>query len=209
MTPERWSEIEAVYNEIADLTPAEQEVRLGAIADREMAREVRSLLGAGSARSMVASAVASVAGSAAAGGPLPPRFGPWRVTGVIGHGGMGAVYLGVRDDRAFDKQVAIKVLQLGFDSGPARERFRQERSILAGLEHPNIARLLDGGETEEGVSYIVMEYVEGGEPIVDYCVRRNLPKEERLGLFLQVASAVHLAHQRLVVPATSSQATFW
>jgi hypothetical protein len=198
VTPERWTQIEALYQEVADLPPAERDARLASIADPDLTREVRSLLTAGSAQSMVVSAVAEVAGSAAAAPPAPQRFGPWRVTGVAGHGGMGAVYQAVRDDRAFDKQVAIKVLQLGFDSAPARERFRQERSILAGLEHPNIAQLLDGGETETGVSYIVMEYVDG-EPIVDYCVRRKLPRAARLHLFLQVCSAVHLAHQKLVV----------
>ena len=129
---------------------------------------------------------------------MPQRFGPWRVTGVIGHGGMGAVYKAVRDDQAFEKQVAIKTLHLGLDSPPARERFAQERSILATLEHPNIARLLDGGETEGGVSYIVLEYVDG-EPIVDYCARHKLGREARLELFLQVCSAVHYAHQKLIV----------
>src|SRR4051812_37625461 len=136
---------------------------------------------------MVSRAVASVAGYAAAAAPLPQGFGPWRVTGVVGHGGMGAVYKAERDDHAFDKQVAIKVLHLGMDGPAARERFRQERSILAELEHPNIARLLDGGETGAGVSYIVMEYVDG-EPIVDYCVRRKLSRIARLQLFVQVCS---------------------
>jgi hypothetical protein len=198
VSPETWARIEGLFHDLADLPAAEQEARLEAIADPEIAGEVRALLGAGSAQSMVVSAVAAVAGSATAPGAVPQRFGPWRVTGIVGHGGMGAVYQGVRDDQAFVKQVAIKVLHLGFDSLPARDRFRQERSILAGLEHPNIARLLDGGETDTGVSYIVMEYVDG-EPIVDYCVRRKLGRQARLRLFLQVCSAVHLAHQKLVV----------
>src|SRR5690349_13359859 len=107
MTPERWREVEAVFNEVADLPAEERAARLGGIPDAELVAEVRSLLQAGSAQSMVASAVASVAGSAAAGAPVPQRFGPWRVTGIIGHGGMGAVYKAVRDDQAFDKQVAI------------------------------------------------------------------------------------------------------
>ncbi len=197
MSPERWNEIEALYHEVADLATDAQEARLAACADAELVREVRSLLRAGSVQTMVAKAVASVAESAAA-PPVPQRFGPWRVTGVAGSGGMGAVYKAERDDRAFDRQVAIKVLHLGMDTHAARERFRQERRILAELDHPNIARLLDGGETDTGLSYIVMEYVDG-EPIVDYCVHRNLPRAARLRLFLLVCSAVHLAHQKLVI----------
>ena len=90
------------------------------------------------------------------------------------------------------------MLHLGIDSPAARERFRQERSILAGLEHPNIARLLDGGETESGLSYIVLEYVDG-QSIVEYCEQRKLGREERLRLFLQVCAAVQYAHQNLIV----------
>jgi tetratricopeptide (TPR) repeat protein len=198
VTPEKWKEIEELYFEVAELEPADREIRLASVADPDLVREVRSLFGADSGNTRIASAVASVANLAAGGPPVPQRFGPWRVTGVAGHGGMGAVYQAVRDDQAFDRQVAIKVLHLGLDNPHSRERFRQERSILAGLDHPNIARLLDGGETEAGLSYIVMEYVDG-EPIVDYCVRRKLPRAARLQLFLQLCSAIHLAHQNLIV----------
>jgi hypothetical protein len=198
VTADRWAQIESLYNDLTDLPPAEQESRLSAIADAALAAEVRALLRAAPAQSRIVAAVASVAGAAAAVSPHPARFGPWRVTGVIGHGGMGAVYEAVRDDGAFDKKVAVKTLQLGFDTPAARERFRQERAILASLDHPNIARLLDGGETEAGVSYIVMEYVQG-EPVVDYCTRRNLSRAARLRLFCDLCPAVQVAHQKLIV----------
>src|SRR5579885_2953288 len=89
------------------------------------------------------------------------RFGPYRVFDAIGRGGMGAVYRAARDDQVFDKQVAIKVLHVGLESTEAHGRFRQERQILANLDHPNIARLLDGGDTADGQPFIVLEYVDG------------------------------------------------
>jgi hypothetical protein len=128
----------------------------------------------------------------------PRRCGPYRILNTIGHGGMGAVYRAVRDDRAFDKQVAIKVLHIGMETPESLARFRLERQILAKLEHPNIARLIDGGDTEDGQPYIVLEYVDG-EPISRYCVRRNLTAEARLELFLKVCAAVEYAHRSLIV----------
>ena len=111
---------------------------------------------------------------------------------------MGAVYRAIRDDRVFDKQVAVKVLHVGRETPEALARFRQERQILANLEHPNIARLIDGGDTDTGQPYIVLEYVEG-EPISTYCTGVNLPRESRLVLFLRVCEAVEYAHRHLVV----------
>ena len=101
-----------------------------------------------------------------------PRVGPYRLIREIGHGGMGTVYLGVRDDDAFQKRVAIKVLKRGMDTEAIVRRFRHERQILAGLEHPNIAGLLDGGTTPDGLPYFAMEYVEG-QPIVELLRRRD------------------------------------
>ena len=111
---------------------------------------------------------------------------------------MGAVYRAVRDDSVFDKQVAIKVLHVGLESTEALARFRQERQILANLEHPNIARLIDGGDTADGRPYIVLEYVDG-EPISKYCARHKLSPEAQLELFLHVCEAVEYAHRNLVV----------
>src|SRR5712692_7753541 len=96
------------------------------------------------------------------------RLGPYRLLAEIGHGGMGSVYRAVRDDDQYQKQVAIKLIRGGWDSSFVRQRFKAERQILANLEHPAIARLIDGGTTEEGWPYFSMEYVEG-EPIDRYC----------------------------------------
>ncbi len=125
------------------------------------------------------------------------RIGPYRIERLLGRGGMGAVYLAMRVDE-FEKRVAIKVLKRDMSTGEVVRRFRHERQILAELEHPNIAQLLDGGTTEAGLPYIVMEYVEG-EPIDSYCDRHRLGVRRRLELFRKVCSAVHLAHQHLIV----------
>jgi eukaryotic-like serine/threonine-protein kinase len=130
--------------------------------------------------------------------PIPPRVGPYRLIRELGRGGMGAVYLGVRDDDAFQKRVAVKVLKRGMDTDAIVRRFRHERQILAGLEHPNIAGLLDGGTTPDALPYFAMEYVEG-QPIVEYCDARGLDTTARLHLFRQVCAAVQHAHQNLIV----------
>lgn len=126
------------------------------------------------------------------------RLGAYRVIREIGRGGMGTVYLAARADEEFRKQVAIKLVTAGFDHKTIIQRFRNERQILASLEHPNIARLLDGGTTESGAPYFVMEYIEG-QPIREYCDTHRLTTIERLRLFRTVCSAVHFAHQNLIV----------
>ena len=126
------------------------------------------------------------------------RIGPYRLQHQIGHGGMGAVYLAERADDAFRKQVAFKLLRPGLASPELFRRFQQEREILAHLDHPHIARLLDGGATPEGWPYFVMEYVEG-KSIDQYCDERRLTISDRLSLFADVCSAVRYAHQNLVV----------
>ncbi|PYQ59153.1 MAG: hypothetical protein DMF53_19250, partial [Acidobacteria bacterium] len=123
------------------------------------------------------------------------RVGPYRVVREIGRGGMGAVYLAVRADEEFDQRVALKLVGLGSAAEIVR-RFRAERQILAHLDHPNIAKLLDGGTAEDGRPYFVMEYVEG-RPIDEYAGK--LPLRERLALFREVCAAVHFAHQNLIV----------
>jgi non-specific serine/threonine protein kinase/serine/threonine-protein kinase len=126
------------------------------------------------------------------------RIGPYRILRELGRGGMGAVWLAVRDDEQYQKQVAIKLIRGGAGSDFIVSRFRQERQILAQLTHPHIAGLLDGGATEEGWPYLVMEYVDG-QPIDEYCDAHKLATAERLKLFRQVCAAVHYAHQHLVV----------
>jgi serine/threonine protein kinase len=126
------------------------------------------------------------------------RVGAYEVVRELGRGGMGAVYEAVRADAQFQKRVAIKIIKRGMDTDFVIQRFRQERQILANLDHPNIARFLDGGTTEDGLPYIVMEYIEG-KSINVYCDDRKLATPERLKLFQQVCSAIHYAHQNLIV----------
>ncbi|MCZ6818342.1 MAG: serine/threonine-protein kinase [Calditrichaeota bacterium] len=126
------------------------------------------------------------------------RIGPYRIVDEIGSGGMGAVYLAERADQTFHQRVALKVIKNGVSSEHLLKRFESERQILARLQHPNIARLLDGGVTEDDLPYFTMEFVEG-EPIDRYCDRLKLSIRQRLKLFQAVCSAVSYAHRNLVV----------
>jgi len=195
MTPEVWRSVDALFQEVADLPAADREALLRG-ADPEVRGEVEKLLAAdGEQGDLVAQAVKE--GETIFSAAAPQRFGPWRVLGVLGEGGMGTVYLAFRDDGYFDKQVAIKCVRTGF-STEAAERFRRERNILARLEHPNIARLIDGGETADGQAYLAMEYVQG-EDILAFADKHKLDRTARLRLFLQVCAAVQYAHQHLIV----------
>jgi eukaryotic-like serine/threonine-protein kinase len=136
--------------------------------------------------------------------PTALRLGAYRLVHPLGEGGTSTVYLAVRADDAYQQRVAVKVLRTSFaglegmGGTSGTERFRRERQILAGLDHPYIARLLDGGTTPEGTPYLVMEYVEG-VPIDQYCAEHNLTVDQRLELFLRVLTAVQFAHQSLVI----------
>jgi len=126
------------------------------------------------------------------------RLGPYRLLEVLGRGGMGVVYLAERADEQFEKQVAIKLMPRGLESAEMERRLLTERQILANLEHPNVAHLLDGQVTEDGYPYLVMEYVPG-RPIDVYCREEGLNLESRLSLFLDVCAAVQYAHQNMVI----------
>ena len=126
------------------------------------------------------------------------RLGVYRLIEEIGYGGMGTVYLGERDDRQFRQRVAVKLVNRGIVDNRILSRLKSERQILATLNHPNIARLLDGGTSEDGVPYLVMEYIEG-EALLDFCDHRRLKVSERLRLFQKVCSAAHYAHRNLIV----------
>jgi len=126
------------------------------------------------------------------------RLGAYRVVREIGRGGMGAVYEALRDDAQFEHRVAIKTLRLGIDSESVLRRFDQERRILAGLQHPNIAALYDGAVSDDGLPYFVLEFVDG-LPVDRHCVENKLTLRERIALFLQVISAAQYAHQLLIV----------
>jgi serine/threonine-protein kinase len=131
--------------------------------------------------------------------PMDGRVGPYRLLQPIGRGGMGDVYLAERADEQFHKQVALKVVKRGMDTDEILRRFRSERQILASLDHSGIARLLDGGMTDDGRPYFVLEYVEDGIPLTDYCDQQQLAITERLDLFRSVCATVQYAHQNLVV----------
>ena len=138
------------------------------------------------------------ADSAAMGHWVGRRIGPYRIQKLLGRGGMGAVFLANRDDDQFRKSVAVKLLRFDTDDPAVLARFRNERQILAALDHPNIAALYDGGSTDEGLPYIVMEYVDG-QPVNSYCTSHALPIAARLRLFRQICDAVEYAHQKLIV----------
>ncbi len=131
-------------------------------------------------------------------GLVGTKIGPYRIAELLGEGGMGAVYRGVRDDGDFQQQIAIKLVKRGMDTNAILRRFRSERRILARLDHPNICKLLDGGVTDDGLPYFVMEYLQG-TPIHVYCQNRRLTVSERLNLFIQVCSAVDYSHRNLIV----------
>jgi non-specific serine/threonine protein kinase/serine/threonine-protein kinase len=152
----------------------------------------------GGAETAMPSMTAEAGDGDGAAAPIELRLGPYEVLRALGSGGMGSVYLARRVDGQFEQEVAIKVVKRGADSELILERFRAERQILAGLQHPNICRLLDGGSSADGRPYFVMERIEG-EPIDAYCQWHNLTLRRRLELFLAVGDAVKYAHQRLVV----------
>src|SRR6202030_217259 len=129
---------------------------------------------------------------------LGTRIGPYRVISILGHGGMSTVYRGERDDSQYQQTVAIKVLQHAALHPRLRSRLHSERHILATLDHPSIARLIDSGELEDGTPYLVMEHVDG-ESIDVYCDSRTLFVNERIELFIEVCAAVHYAHRNLIV----------
>ncbi len=129
---------------------------------------------------------------------LGEQLGPYRLKKTLGRGGMGTVYLAERTDGEVRQQVAIKILRRGMDTDDILRRFRSERQILAELDHPNIARFLDGGRTEDGLPYLVLEYIDG-EPIHTFCDRCQLDERSLIKLFLEVCDAVQSAHQNLVI----------
>jgi eukaryotic-like serine/threonine-protein kinase len=129
---------------------------------------------------------------------LGQKVGNYRIIGELGHGGMGAVYLAERSDGKFEQRVALKLLKREMNTTALRKHFEQERKILAALQHPNIARLLDAGATRDRVPFLVMEYVEG-LPIDDYCSCKDLTLDERLDLFRKVCAAVDFAHRNLII----------
>jgi eukaryotic-like serine/threonine-protein kinase len=188
---------EAIFHAVLGAAEGEREAVLeeSCGGDTLLMAELRSLLAACEEEELLGAARADASRVAAAGGRW---VGPYRIERLLGRGGMGAVYLAQRADGHFEQQVAIKVIDLPLATELFRERFRMERQILAGLNHPYIARLLDGGVSEEGELYLAMEYVDGVS-IAKFCERNGLSPRSRLGLFAKVCGAVQFAHQNLVV----------
>jgi len=198
-----WKRIEAIFNDALELKPEDRPAFLdhACAGDADLHREVDSLLASvDKSLGFLESPLHKVAQQLAAESEGPgSRIQAYQLLRVIGEGGMGKVYLAARADDQYSKQVAIKLLQAGFAQTTAMLlRFRSERQILADLDHPNIARLLDGGVTPSGLPFLAMEYVDG-IPIHEYCRRNNLSVEQRLRLFVTVCGAVDYAHKHLVV----------
>ena len=194
MEPERWRRVQEIFAATAELPPAERGAFLGDQVgdDDELRREVESLLAADaeSDEFLEQPALPGRISQILADGPsdkVEGRIGPYRLLRKLGEGGMSRVYLAVRDDD-FQRLVALKVIRRGLESEDLLHRFRTERQILAGLDHPNIAKLLDGGTTEDGLPYFVMEYIDG-IPVDEYCDRNRLTVVQRLQLFRDVCAA--------------------
>jgi len=210
LTPERWAQIRQIFDGALERSEVDRAAYLRVVCarDDELRREVESLLAShDSAGDFLNKPAASLAGTTqtliSSGIDLqeyPPghRVGAYALQKCIGRGGMGSVWLATRSDNEFKKQVAIKLVKRGMDTQEILRRFRLERQVLAGLTHPNIAALIDGGSTPDGLPYLVMEYVEGIR-IDRYCEQHKSTITERLKLFGDVCAAVQYAHGNLVV----------
>jgi serine/threonine protein kinase len=193
MEVDRSERVRAIFSAAVVLvSPAREQYLANACGgDQQLQAEVESLLYSATQEG------APVAAPAAAQERVM-RLGPYRIVRELGRGGMGVVFLAVRDDGAFRKNVALKLLIPDENAALFADRFRQERQVLAGLEHPNIARILDGGDAPNGAPYYVMEFVEGA-PLDRYCNDNRLNVGERVKLFMQVCTAVHYLHENLVI----------
>lgn len=198
MDPQRWSKVKQIFSEIVDLDAARRQTRLSEIlnGDTELKAEVLALL---DANEQVEDFIEEPAlSNICLPTPSLTRVGHYRIVRELGRGGMGTVFLGERDDGEFEHEVAIKVVNSIFATPDSLRLFRRERQILAELDHPNIARMLDGGVTEDGLPYLVMEHVEGTS-LTQWVNDHGLRIEQRLRLFLRVCAAVAYAHTNLVV----------
>ena len=202
LSAQQWEVVEELFANAQELAQAEQEVYVhGATTDAAVRAEVLSLLGVKESSFDLQGAIGRAAARLYESQDMGDlregqRIGEYRVEKTIGRGGMGTVYLAHREGKNFAQRVAVKVLTNGMNSRHTLERFRAERQILARLEHPNIARLLDGGETSDGQPFLAMEYVDGKSLHV---VSRALPVADRLRLFIKVCEAVAYAHRELVI----------
>lgn len=208
MTPERWRQVEEIFQTAMDLAPDDRPGYLSQACadDATLLRDVEALLSQhdsagelleqppyGNTELVMESFVEEDSDPM-----IGRRLGSYRIEREIGRGGMGAVYEASRADNEFNKRAAIKLVKRGMDTDFILRRFRKERQILAALDHPHIAGLLDGGTTDDGLPYFVMEFIEG-QPLYGYCDSHQLNIAERLKLFRRICDAVHYAHQKQVI----------
>lgn len=205
MTAARLETVKAIFHDARELLPHQRNAFLADACgvDEQLRREVNELLASDQAMDgFMADAPAALAlelfGRLEANPDVGRTIAQYKLIECIGSGGMGSVYLAERADQQFRMQVAVKLIKRGMDTASVLRRFHHERQILASLDHPNIARLLDGGTTDDGRPYFVMEYIKG-ERIDRYAEERQLSVTDRLELFRQVCGAVSYAHQHLVV----------
>lgn len=201
MTEPDWKRIEELFHGALE-RPAETRdawLRAQCADNPGLYREVTALLSADEESDLPARVLSDSARSVEAARQLDSdqRLGPWRILREIGSGGMGSVYLAERADREYRLKVAVKIIR-GFPDNQALERLRQERQILASLNHGHIAGLIDGGTTDQGQPYLVMEYIDG-IPVDTWCQQQNLSQTWRLRLFREICDAVHHAHQHLII----------
>ena len=205
MTPEKWKKVKDIFQSAVDLPVEERDhfAKEQCGVDETLFFEVNKLLesheeSSDLLESPAFKAIADLVDDQSSSSRVGQIVGAYRLDKEIGRGGMGTVYLASRADEAFKKKVAIKLIKRGFDTDEIVGRFRHERQILAVLEHPNITHLLDGGTTDDGLPYLVMDFVQG-TALNDFSNSRQLSVKERLEMFLQVCSAIAYAHKNLVV----------
>jgi eukaryotic-like serine/threonine-protein kinase len=202
MTPEDWQRVRPILESPLELDSVQRPGFLdGACTDPSLRRELESLIAAheGAGTALLSETPALNFFSKVRFGLLTgKRIGPYEILGEIALGGMGAVYRAVRADGQYKQQVAVKIVRADLAPDITATRFRNERQILASLDHPNITKILDGGTTDDRLPYFVMEYIDG-LPITEYCDQHKLSVDARLTIFRTVCAAVHYAHQRLVV----------
>ncbi|MCC6390206.1 MAG: protein kinase, partial [Bryobacterales bacterium] len=197
MTPERWRQVDDLFQQAADLPQEQRRAFLehACADDAGLRREVDLLLAhdASATAPALESALKSGLDAWANQGRdlIGQLVGPYRILKPIGRGGMGAVFLAVRDDDQFKKRVAIKLVRGDMDTAVILQRFKQERQILANLQHAHIAQLLDGGVTRDGLPYFAMEYIEDGMPITEYAKANQSTIPVRLELFRQVCGVLN------------------
>ena len=201
MNPERWQKIKSVLEEVIEIAPASRFAFLekSCNGDKDLRVEVESLLDfENEDADLLEESAFSIATETSAEKFIGKQIGRYKIISELGAGGMGVVFLAERADGEFQQKVALKLIKRGIGSDSILRRFVNERQILASLQHPHIAHLIDGGTTDDGLPYFVMEYVEG-ETIIEFARRENLSIDGRLDLFRKVCAAVSFAHQNLVI----------